>query len=140
MGKQDVVLTDYKSLTPGKPRESINTRVKNLEEKLKRDAGLRCHMEEIEGSKAARVRSEQTELNIKLLQEQLQKNGSENAKKVRTPKVGKLRKDEWNAKIFEEKSRQQKALSKSSNVEKPVVFKDIFVDKVSFIFTCFTHF
>lgn len=97
-------------------------------------------MEEIECSKAARVRSEQTELNIKLLQEQLQKNGSENAKKVRTPKVGKLRKDEWNAKIFEEKSRQQNAVSKSSNVEKPPIFKDIFVDKVNFIFTSLTHF
>lgn len=102
---------------------------------MRRDAGLRCHMEEIESAKAARIRSEQTELNIKLLQEQLQKNGSESTKKARTPKVGKLRKDEWNAKIFEEKSKQQN--TKSSNVEKPKIIKDIFVDKVSLIYLIF---
>ena len=94
---------------------------------------MRCHIEEIESAKAARIRSEQTELSIKLLQEQLQKNGSENTKKARTPKVGKLRKDEWNAKIFEEKSRLQNI--KSSNVEKPKIIKDIFVDKVCIKFT-----
>lgn len=99
---------------------------------MKRDAGLRCHIaEELEGSKVSRVRSEQTELSIKLLQEQLQKNGSETVKKSRTPKVGKLRKDEWNVKILEEKSKQQNTVSKSSNVEKPKIYKEIFVNKVS---------
>lgn len=135
MAKQDVVLTDYHALPSGKPRESINTRVKNLEAKLKRDAGLRCHIEE-DNAKTSRQRSEQTEHSIRLLQEQLQKNGSENVKKARTPKVGKLRKDEWNAKIIEEKSRQY-ASSKSSNVEKPKIIKEIFVNKVS---NCFIHY
>ncbi|XP_035219967.1 F-actin-monooxygenase MICAL2-like isoform X2 [Stegodyphus dumicola] len=130
--KQDVILTDYKSITANKPRESINTRVKNLEAKIARDAGHRFYnTEESESSKASRIRSEQTELNIKLLQEQLQKNGSEaNIKKSRTPKVGKLRKDEWNVKIIEEKTKQQQsALLKNSTPEKPKIFKEIFINK-----------
>ncbi|XP_054719606.1 LOW QUALITY PROTEIN: protein-methionine sulfoxide oxidase mical3a-like [Uloborus diversus] len=134
MNNQDVLLTEYKSTELNKPRESINTRVKNLEDKMKRDAGLRCHAsEESDSVKAARVRSEQTELSIKLLQERLQKNGSDaNVKKCRTPKVGKLRKDEWNVKIIEEKIKQQQNshVKHPSSAEKPKILKDIFVSKL----------
>ncbi|GFS44773.1 protein-methionine sulfoxide oxidase mical3a [Nephila pilipes] len=130
---QDIILTDYKSLSTNKPRESINTRVKNLEEKMKKDAGLRCHAtEDSDNSRGPLVRSEQTELNIKMLQQQLQNNGNEaNTKKSKMPKVGKLRKDEWNVKIIEEKIKQQNSQQqKKATPDKPKVYQEIFANKL----------
>ncbi|CAL1283769.1 unnamed protein product [Larinioides sclopetarius] len=130
---QDIILTDYKSIPMNKPRESINTRVKNLEEKMKKDAGLRCHVaEELDNTRAPHIRSEQAELNIKMLQQQLQKNGNEaNVKKNKVPKVGKLRKDEWNVKIIEEKIKQQSTQQqKNATPDKPRVYHEIFASKL----------
>ncbi|GIX74346.1 protein-methionine sulfoxide oxidase mical3a [Caerostris extrusa] len=130
---QDIILTDYKSIPMNKPRESINTRVKNLEEKMKRDAGLRCHIaEESENLRTPHVRSEQPELNIKMIQQQLQNNGSDaNVKKNKTPKVGKLRKDEWNVKIIEEKIKLQTTQHpKTVTPDKPKVYQEIFASKL----------
>ncbi|KAG8201584.1 hypothetical protein JTE90_011250 [Oedothorax gibbosus] len=131
--EKDIILTDYKSIPENnKPRESINTRVRNLEEKMKKDAGLRCHQSEETESRAAHVRSEPSELNIKMLQRQLQNNGNEaDVKKVKMPKVGKLRKDEWNVKIIEEKTKQLHTRQlKTVNPEKPKIFQDIFAHKL----------
>ncbi|GFY40700.1 protein-methionine sulfoxide oxidase mical3a [Trichonephila inaurata madagascariensis] len=130
---QDIILTDYKTLSTNKPRESINTRVKNLEEKMKKDAGLRCHLaEESDNSRGALVRSEQTELNIKMLQQQLQNNGNDaNVKKNKMPKVGKLRKDEWNVKVIEEKIKQQNSQQqKKATPDKPKIYQEIFASKL----------
>ncbi|XP_055935059.1 F-actin-monooxygenase MICAL3-like [Argiope bruennichi] len=130
---QDIILTDYKSIPINKPRESINTRVKNLEEKMKKDAGLRCHVtEESDTVRTPHIRSEQAELNIKMLQQQLQNNGNEaNVKKNKVPKVGKLRKDEWNVKIIEEKIKQQNTQQqKNSTPNKPRVYHEIFASKL----------
>lgn len=101
---------------------------------MKKDAGLRWHQsEESENSRAAHMRSEPSELNIKMLQRQLQNNGSDaNVKKVKIPKVGKLRKDEWNVKIIEEKTKQLNTQKqKVVNPEKPKIFQEIFANKVS---------
>ncbi|GFQ91432.1 protein-methionine sulfoxide oxidase mical3a [Trichonephila clavata] len=130
---QDIILTDYKTLSTNKPRESINTRVKNLEEKMKKDAGLRCHLaEESDNSRGALVRSEQTELNIKMLQQQLQNNGNDtNVKKNKMPKVGKLKKDEWNVKVIEEKIKQQNSQQqKRATPDKPKIYQEIFASKL----------
>lgn len=80
------------------------------------------------------MRSEPSELNIKMLQRQLQNNGNEaNVKKPKMPKVGKLRKDEWNVKIIEEKTKQMHTRQqKPVNPEKPKIFQEIFANKASF--------
>ncbi|GBM58463.1 [F-actin]-monooxygenase MICAL3 [Araneus ventricosus] len=130
---QDIILTDYKSIPMNKPRESINTRVKNLEEKMKKDAGLRWHVaEESDNTRTPHVRSEQAELNIKMLQQQLQNNGNDaSVKKNKAPKVGKLRKDEWNVKIIEEKIKQQSTQQqKNATPDKPRVYHEIFASKL----------
>ncbi|XP_042903650.1 uncharacterized protein [Parasteatoda tepidariorum] len=128
---QDIILTDYKMLSTGKPRESINTRAKNLEEKMKRDAGLRCDMAELESAKGLHLRSEQSELSVKMLQQQLQNNGNAvTTKKSRSPKVGKLQKDEWIMKVVDEKIKQQNTRHKTSHPDKPAVFKEIFTNKL----------
>lgn len=118
-------------LPSGKPRESINTRARNLEEKMKRDAGLHCDMAELESAKGIHQRSEQSELSIKMLQQQLQNNGNAaTTKKARSPKVGKLQKDEWIMKVVDEKIKQQNTRHKTSHPDKPAVFKEIFANKV----------
>lgn len=135
---KEVTLTNYKSTIPGSAsKESINTRAKTLEEKMKKDAGLRCYLslEPESPKKSNSNRSEPKDLNIKLIQQQLQRNGKDaGVKKATSPKVGKLRKDEWNVKMLEEKMKQQqKSMSCSRSTEKSKVMQENFDNKLRLI-------
>ncbi|XP_023222402.1 uncharacterized protein LOC111623901 [Centruroides sculpturatus] len=131
---QDVALKSFKKLTGTSEKASFNTRVRDLEEKMRKDAGLRSHHGS--GDSSSEVSSAQnktgkraTNHNIKLLEQQLRKESIKTLKSD-VPKVGKLSADDWNIKQLEQTTRQSKITPKITNSEAKSISQDIFNNKL----------